>query len=292
MAANEGKVERAQTIFRVAKNADNPFVMIDRRVIENPKLSWKAKGLLAYLLSRPDNWVVRFGDLVKRAPDGAHTIRQAMKELKTAGHVKVTTERDGGRITRWIYEVFEAPPVSTSPDVENQQVEILQVENLPFNNTDSVNETDCTDINTGADAPPVPASFGIDWQIAGGNEKVVIPDNTDALMKDAAQLIATGSGVRSPEFFAIAYAFMKARGLVIAAGKIKSQRKPIREMIESGVTHRHVTDATKKLLEAQMTVTDLYSVSKTAIDLAHPAPGSTVESAFDLIDRVLGISHG
>jgi DnaD/phage-associated family protein len=124
----------SKTIFRVAKNADNPFVMIDRRVIENPKLSWKAKGLLAYLLSRPDNWVVRFRDLVNRAPDGAHTVRVAMKELKAAGHVKITTEREEGRVTRWVYTVYE------SPDVDFQQVVIQQVENRTLNNKD-INET-------------------------------------------------------------------------------------------------------------------------------------------------------
>jgi hypothetical protein len=110
--------------------------MIDRRAIENPKLSWKAKGLLAYLLSRPDDWVVRFRDLAKRAPDGAHTIRIAMKELREAGHVEVATERDGGRITKWIYKIHEVPDGGFQ-QVEKQEVEIPQVENRTFNKTDS-----------------------------------------------------------------------------------------------------------------------------------------------------------
>jgi len=38
------------------------------------------------------------------------------------------------------------------------------------------------------------------------------------------------------------------------------------------VTPFHVVEATKKLLEAKMTVTDLFSIKKTAIDLANPAP--------------------
>lgn len=114
--------DKAQTIFRVEKSADNPFVMIDRRVIENPKLSWKAKGLLAYLLSRPDDWTVRFKDLVNRAPDGAHTVRAAMKELKAAGHVQVTTERDGGKIIKWTYTVYEVP-LADFQQVEKQDVE-------------------------------------------------------------------------------------------------------------------------------------------------------------------------
>lgn len=119
---------RAATFIRVAKNPDNPFVMIDRRPIENPKMSWKAKGLLAYLLSRPDDWVVRFRDLVNRSPDGAHTVRAAMKELKEAGHVQVVAEREGGRVKRWIYTIKELP------DVEFQQVEKQQVENRTYTN--------------------------------------------------------------------------------------------------------------------------------------------------------------
>lgn len=124
---------RAQTIFRIEKNADNPFVMIDRRPIENPVLSWKAKGLLAYLLSRPDNWIVRFADLVKRSPDGGHTVRAAIKELKAAHHLKVTAIREGGRVKQWVYQVYEVP---FSPDDDFQQVEKQLVENRTLNDTD------------------------------------------------------------------------------------------------------------------------------------------------------------
>lgn len=130
---------KAQTIFRVEKNADNPFVMIDRRVIENPALSWKAKGMLAYLLSRPDNWVIRFADLVKRSPDGGHTVRACLKELRKARHLKIETIREGGRVKEWIYTVFEIP----SPDDEFQQVEKQQIENRTFNNKD-VNQEEST----------------------------------------------------------------------------------------------------------------------------------------------------
>jgi len=136
----------SKTIFRVEKNKDNPFVMIDRRPIENPVLSWKAKGLLAYLLSRPDNWVVRFRDLINRAPDGAHTVRAAMKELKAVGHVKIETVREGGRVKQWIYTVHE------SPDGDFQQVEKQQVENRALNdnkiNKNKERDTAATEIFT------------------------------------------------------------------------------------------------------------------------------------------------
>ncbi len=40
-------------------------------------------------------------------------------------------------------------------------------------------------------------------------------------------------------------------------------------MLEMHVKPEHVTQAVRKLLDAGMTVTDLYSVSKTAIDIAN-----------------------
>jgi hypothetical protein len=137
-----------KTVFRVAKNADNPFVMIDRRPIENPALSWKAKGILAYLLSRPDDWVIRFRDLVNRSTDGGHMVRAAMKELKAAGHLKVTTEREGGRIVRWVYQVYEIPLV------ENQEVEKQQVKKRASTNKKVVTKKNSKDIKAAPPQPP------------------------------------------------------------------------------------------------------------------------------------------
>jgi len=138
-----------QTIFRTMKNQDNPFVMMDRRPIENPTLSWKAKGILAYLLSRPDNWTVRIGDLVKRSTDKAFAIRAAIKELSDAGHLSRRAERDEqGRFLRYVLEVYELPftgqPLRGFPQADNPQAG-----NLSLNNTDSND----TDKRLGANAP-------------------------------------------------------------------------------------------------------------------------------------------
>ena len=42
------------------------FVIVDQRAIEDSRLSWAASGLLAYLLSRPDDWRVPVNELKKR----------------------------------------------------------------------------------------------------------------------------------------------------------------------------------------------------------------------------------
>jgi DnaD/phage-associated family protein len=102
-----------RTIFRVVKNKDNPFVMIDKRPLENPELSWGAKGLLTYMLSRPDDWQFNTEDLIRRSSDGEYALRRLIKELRDAGHVQFAGRIPLGGVqgTRAIWNVYEEVPV-------------------------------------------------------------------------------------------------------------------------------------------------------------------------------------
>jgi hypothetical protein len=142
---------RGKTIFRVEKNKDNPFVMIDRRPIENPVLSWRAKGILTYLISRPDNWIVRLGDLVKRSPDGVYAVRSALKELTNAGHLTRKEERENGKFKQYVLLVHEVPitgTVTNLPQAAEPQTEKPQAGNLTLNDTD-LNENELNDKERG-----------------------------------------------------------------------------------------------------------------------------------------------
>lgn len=126
-----------QTIFRRAKDKDNPYVMIDRTVFENPDVSWKAKGLMGYLLSRPDDWDVRMGDLVKRSTNGMESVRSAVKELEHHGYlVRCREHLDNGRF-QWNITVHEVPvPCGDEPSMENPSMDHPQVENPTLTNKD------------------------------------------------------------------------------------------------------------------------------------------------------------
>jgi DnaD/phage-associated family protein len=97
------------SIVRVRKR-ENPFVQIDRSVFENSSLSWKAKGILGYLLSKPDNWKTYVSDIEKKAKDGRDSVRSGLKELEACGYVRKIRVRDeNGKFVGWEYEVFEIP---------------------------------------------------------------------------------------------------------------------------------------------------------------------------------------
>lgn len=96
----------------------NPYVMIDNRPINDRELSFGARGLLAYLLSKPDDWKVQMSDLVN-GPDGASKVRGYLKELQKHGYAKLHRQRDEkGHVlgSEWI--IREMPIQANQPGLQ------------------------------------------------------------------------------------------------------------------------------------------------------------------------------
>lgn len=129
--------KRLDEVIRVQKRPNN-FVMIDKTFLEDERLSFKAKGILAYLLSKPDNWKVIVGNLVKFSKDGKSAVYAGLKELKECGYYVKTPIRneDGTRISRWESTVYEVPDslLSDFQEIENQEIENQYLENRERNN--------------------------------------------------------------------------------------------------------------------------------------------------------------
>ena len=105
----------SNTIIRAPRR--HRFVILDQRAVEDTRLSWAARGLLAYLLSRPDDWRVLINDLRKRGDLGRDGIYKLLRELREAGYVRFSRSRDQqGRIRGGTYLVQEIPG-SPHPDL-------------------------------------------------------------------------------------------------------------------------------------------------------------------------------
>lgn len=129
--------KRLDEVIRVQKRPNN-FVMIDKTFLEDERLSFKAKGILAYLLSKPDNWKVIVGNLVKYSKDGKSAVYAGLKELKECGYYVKTPIRseDGRRISRWESTVYEMPDslLSDFQEIDNEEIENQYLENRERNN--------------------------------------------------------------------------------------------------------------------------------------------------------------
>lgn len=96
-------------VFRVYKESGN-FVTVHKSFIHDDNLSWKAKGILLYLLSRPDDWRIYETELNKHSSDGRDSLRTGIKELEQAGYIHRTRRRnEKGQLREYEYQVFEQP---------------------------------------------------------------------------------------------------------------------------------------------------------------------------------------
>lgn len=87
------------------------WTVIQNTVLRNATLSFKARGLLAYLLSLPDNWMVSAERIALDGPDGRDSIRSALRELVDAGYVR--RERRQDNRGRWTtrHVVYDQPQI-------------------------------------------------------------------------------------------------------------------------------------------------------------------------------------
>lgn len=146
----------SNTIIRTSKR-ENPYVMIDKYGLNDERLSWKAKGLLAYLLSKPDNWQVYESDLIKRATDGRDSVRTGLRELEKFGYLSRRQIRgENGSFRNMEYIIYERPiteelavdeksvhdktPQTENPSTENPQTENPLLINNDLNKNDFNND--------------------------------------------------------------------------------------------------------------------------------------------------------
>lgn len=95
-------------IFRAQRNGG--FFSMSRQVAQNRQLSYAARGLLAELLSRPDDWKIIPEQLVCEGA-GINKVYGLLKELIAAGHIRKIARRSAsGQFIEHTYAVFEIPP--------------------------------------------------------------------------------------------------------------------------------------------------------------------------------------
>jgi hypothetical protein len=88
----------------------DPFARVKRAMLEAQNLSWKAKGILSYLLGKPDNWQLKEADLINRGNDGRDSVRSGIAELQSAGYLrKEVVKGKSGQFSRNIWHITDTP---------------------------------------------------------------------------------------------------------------------------------------------------------------------------------------
>ena len=116
------------------KHKENNYVIVDKAFLLNEKISLKAKGLLALLLSYPDNWQFYEAEIVQHAADKANSLSSGLKELIENGYIVRKLGKDEtGKFKGYEYHIYEKPitekPIMENPIMENPITEKPIMEN-------------------------------------------------------------------------------------------------------------------------------------------------------------------
>ena len=93
-------------IYRIKKRLDPVEPLTDRR------LSWDEKGMMAYLLSKPNDWEIRHADLIGQSPDGRDKVARIKRGLIAKGYLAMTRERSAEGQFTWVTIVYESPALN------------------------------------------------------------------------------------------------------------------------------------------------------------------------------------
>lgn len=107
------------------RKLESRFTVLPNETLTDERLSYGARGILAYLLSKPPNWEVRLQDLINGSPAGRTAVSRMIKELEEAGYMRrVQSRTEAGIFQGMITEVYDEPqsgfPLTGFPLTDNQ----------------------------------------------------------------------------------------------------------------------------------------------------------------------------
>jgi len=107
------KMSTTKTVFRINKTEN--FVTLNRHLLENVRLSYEARGLLACMLAKPNNWIFHITFFIKNSPAGRDKVRRIFNELITFGYIIKSEGRNTkGKFASPQYTVYESSQLNPS----------------------------------------------------------------------------------------------------------------------------------------------------------------------------------
>lgn len=95
------------------------FTVLPNAVLRDTSLSFKARGILAMMLSMPEDWQTHQTWIEKQGNEGREAIRSALQELEARGYLRREVIRKSGRVAgiswHWTDSPDDGKPPSGKP---------------------------------------------------------------------------------------------------------------------------------------------------------------------------------
>lgn len=154
------------TTIRV--NRRQRFTVVDREAINDERLSFRARGILFWLLDKPDDWRCNSDDIAAACIEGRDAVRTALRELQALDYIVRRREQD--RETgqwRTVTDVYETPQQAADdgiPGVGNPDVGNPDVGSPDVGAPGPIPKTETEDCERREDPPTPPKGAALDVQ--------------------------------------------------------------------------------------------------------------------------------
>lgn len=131
------------SVFRIEKNKN--YTVMSNYHLRDRNLSYKAKGMLSYMLSLPDDWDYSMDGLCAISKESRDGIRSIIRELEEYHYVKIEKVRGAKGYFSYNYFIYEIPHFEehkhdeNNPDMENPYLDSPSVESTTQINTNKIN---------------------------------------------------------------------------------------------------------------------------------------------------------
>lgn len=133
----------------IRQKRNSKFSILSNEMLDDTNMTFKARGLLAYMLSKPDDWKFYVSELVKHSSkEGEKAIRSALREIESAGYLERHRDRDDtGKFTGQDFILSDEPHSPNRhadmrrdgkrPDDNGRLLSTDSTKNLNITNTDN-----------------------------------------------------------------------------------------------------------------------------------------------------------
>ena len=119
------------SVFRIEKT--NNYTVMSNYHLKDINLSYRAKGLLSFMLSLPDDWDYSVKGLVKVSKESIKAIRSTLKELEDMRYlIRTRIQLDNGRFD-YEYAIYETPYTQKGHAVNGYTLEDTQLNTKEIN---------------------------------------------------------------------------------------------------------------------------------------------------------------
>jgi hypothetical protein len=140
-------------VFKIEKNKN--YAIMSNYHLRDKNLSLKAKGLLSFMLSLPENWDYSLSGLIAVCKEQESSIKSTLRELKNNGYLVIEKVRGEKGYFEYNYLIYELPielekskdnPEGENPPVDNPEVgNRVQINTNKINTKEQIDKTDKTD---------------------------------------------------------------------------------------------------------------------------------------------------